>query len=131
MRTMSILSGILAALMPVAMIASYVQGKQDGFKSAYIVARIKYQPIPKPRHREREPFARPNADADVDFGHMVRDPVAWQIAESDYRKSVICDLHPKIGLFADKNGAHVHCPEELNGGGYRDGKFVYLKNVAQ
>lgn len=24
---------------------------------------------------------------------------------------------------------HLHCPEELNGGGYRNGKYVYLKDL--
>lgn len=60
-----------------------------------------------------------------------RQHFAWPVTEADYQKAVVCDLHPAIGLYADEAGAHVHCPEELNGGGYRNGKFVYLKDVAQ
>ncbi|HEY9661197.1 MAG TPA: hypothetical protein V6C65_22315 [Allocoleopsis sp.] len=58
-----------------------------------------------------------------------RELFAWPIAESDYQKAIIYNVHPAIGVYADEKGARVHCAEELNGGGYRNGKYVYLKDL--
>ena len=40
---------------------------------------------------------------------------------------LIFDLNPSEPPRLSQNVIHLHCTEELNGGGYREGKFVYLK----
>lgn len=63
--------------------------------------------------------------------------VLERFSTSDFEIRMILDLPPNVEPFGHgirKDGKsvlsyHVHCPEELNGGGYRDGKFVYLKDV--
>lgn len=59
-----------------------------------------------------------------------------QSMQAEYRPpvKVVYDLHPdaepytetkRLGPHVMEHRRHLHCPEELNGGGYRNGKFVY------
>lgn len=75
--------------------------------------------------------ARGGQEADV-----VRGGFVWT-SNPKIEIRVLLDLPPDVDAY--KRGQyrgskifvdyHVHCPEEMNGGGYRGGKYVYLKDL--